>query len=306
MAFFDDLFSSITNQQATPQQTIIPTADLLGQGYSTATGLAPQVASLNAAYQPIITGNQLASENQVFGPAANLVQRGAYQSILDQLNLGESVSPELQDLITTNTLQQLGASGVGAADAGKIFGARSLLSAGIDLGRQRRSDAMSASGALPSSRFTPQTIGVPDPFGIAGMIDQEQAKRDEFANLQEDIRRENFSSLVNTGTRILGMVAGGIIGAKTGDPVGGVMAGGAIGGSILGKGGVRGVGDNQPQQSQAGSSGPFTSVLTGIQDFFRRNPSGGGGGGTASFGSGGYSSSYPSDFGMGSSSSLRY
>jgi len=104
MAFLSDLFDSITNQQATPQQTIIPTADLLGQGYSTATGLAPQVASLNAAYQPIITGNQLASENQVFGGAANQLQKGAYQSILDNLNLGNTVPAELQDLITTNTL----------------------------------------------------------------------------------------------------------------------------------------------------------------------------------------------------------
>ncbi len=86
MAFLDDLFGSITGQQNS-HQTIIPTADLLRQGYSTATGLAPSVAALNEAYQPIITGNQLASENQVFGPSANLVQQGVYKSILDELNL---------------------------------------------------------------------------------------------------------------------------------------------------------------------------------------------------------------------------
>lgn len=285
MAFFDDLFSSITNQQATPQQTIIPTSELLGQGYSTATGLAPQVAALNAAYQPIITGNQLASENQVFGPQANLVQRGAYQSVLDELNLGNSVSPELQDLITTNTLQQLGASGVGSADAGKLFGARSLLSAGLDLGRARRAEALNASNQLPSSRFQPGTIGVPDPMGIAGMIDQEQAARDDYANIVEDTRRKNFSSLINTGTRILGMVAGGIIGAKTGDPVGGVMAGGAIGGSILGQSGVAGM-QKQQQQQQGGQQ--FGSILNGISGFFNRTPgSAPSGAGQSYFSSGG-------------------
>lgn len=280
-SFLGDLFDSFTNQQATPQQTIIPTTDLLNRGYSTATGLAPSVAALNAAYQPIITGTQLASENQVFGDAANQVQRGAYQSILDNLNLGNTVSSDLQDLITTNTLQQLGASGIGSADAGKLFGARSLLSAGLDLGAQRRNEALQAAGLLPSSRMTPQVQGIPDPMGIANAIQGEQAAMDQYANIAENTRRNNFSSLINTGTRILGMVAGGIIGAKTGDPVGGVMAGGAIGGSILGKSGVAGVG--QPQAQQSGGGGGFSSILSGL---FNRGGSANSAGFTPSAGGG--------------------
>lgn len=256
MAFLDDLFGSITGQQGTPQQTIIPTADLLRQGYSTATGLAPSVAALNEAYQPIITGNQLASENQVFGPSANLVQQGVYKSILDELNLGNSVSPELQDLITTNTLQQLGSSGIGTADAGKLFGARSLLSAGLDLGRSRRAEALGASNLLPSSRMTPQVQGIPNPMEISGLIEQEQAARDNYANLQEDIRRSNFSSLINTGGRILGTAAGAFFGGPLGASVGG-----NIGGSLFGKGGVAGV--NSGGQQQGGAS-PFTSILSGL------------------------------------------
>lgn len=289
MAFFDDLFSSFTNQQATPQQTIIPTSQLLSQGYSTATGLAPQVAALNQAYQPIITGNQLASENQVFGPSANLVQRGAYDSILNELNLGNTVSPELQDLITTNTLQGLGTSGIGTADAGKLFGARSLLSAGLDLGARRRAEALGASNLLPSSRFQPGTIGIPDPMGISGMIEQETAARDNYANLQEDIRRENFSSLINTGGRILGSVVGGVVGAYTGNPVGGVMAGGAIGGSLGGRSGVAGVNTGAPQQSGGGSN-PFSSILNGLfggSGGFNGGSNSAGGGTFGSGGSGG-------------------
>lgn len=259
MAFFDDLFDSFTNQQAVPQQTIIPTSELLSQGYSTATGLAPQVAGLNQAYQPIITGNQLASEAQVFGPSANLLQRGAYDSILNELNLGNTVSSDLQDLITTNTLQQLGSSGVGTADAGKLFGARSLLSAGIDLGRQRRADALAATGRLPSSSMSVPTLGIPDPMGIAGMIDEEQAARDNYANLVEDTRRKNFSSLINTGGRILGTA----VGAYFGGPMG-AQLGGQIGGSLGGQTGVAGM--QQPQQGGGGS--PFTSILSGL---FSRN-----------------------------------
>lgn len=262
MAFLSDLFDSITNQQATPQQTIIPTTDLLNQGYNTATGMAPQVAALNAAYQPIITGNQLASENQVFGGAANQVQRGAYQSILDNLNLGNSVPTELQDLITTNTLQQLGTSGIGTADAGKLFGARSLLSAGLDLGASRRNEALRAAGMLPSSSITPQVQGIPDAMGIANAIQGEQAARDQFANIAENTRRENFSALINTGGRILGMIGGGVAGAFLGNPAMGVQAGGAIGGSLGGKTGVAGYGT--AQQSGGGGGGGFTSILSGL------------------------------------------
>lgn len=277
--FLGDLFDSITNQQATPQQTIISTNDLLGQGYNTATGLAPQVAALNKAYQPIMTGNQLASENQVFGPAANQVQKGVYQSILDNLNLGNAVPTDLQDLITTNTLQQLGRSGIGSADAGKLFGARSLLSAGLDLGKERRAEALGAANILPSTRFTPPTLGIPDPMQISGMIDQEQAARDNYANLQEDIRRENFSSLINTGGRILGTVAGGIFGGPMGASIGG-----NIGGSLGGHTGVAGV-NTGGSGGGGGGSGGFSSILSGLF--------GGAGGGQpgGSFGSGGFGGS---------------
>jgi len=274
MGFLGDLFSSITNQQATPQQTIIPTSDLLGQGYSTATGLAPQVAALNAAYQPIITGTQLSSQNQIFGPAANQVQQGAYKAILDNLNLGNTVPAELQDLITTNTLQQLGASGVGAADAGKIFGARSLLSAGLDLGAARRSEALGASNLLPTSRFAPPVLGLPDPNAISGMIDQEQAAKDNFANITEQVRRSNFSALINTGGRILGTAAGAFFGGPMGAQIGG-----NIGGSLGGQTGVAGY-SQFGKQSSGGSGGGFLSGLTGLFG-------GGGGGGTANSAGGG-------------------
>lgn len=255
MAFFDDLFDSFTGQQATPQQTILDPYQTASQGYGMATGLAPQVAALNQAYQPIITGNQLASENQVFGSAANQLQRGTYQSILDNLNLGNSVSPELQDLITTNTLQQLGSSGIGTADAGKLFGARSLLSAGLDLGAQRRNEALRATGMLPSSSFQPGTIGIPNPNDFTNALYDQQAARDEYANLQEDIRRSNFSSLINTGGRILGTVAGGVFGGPMGASVGG-----SIGGSLFQGSGVAGVGNS----NTPGGGNFFSSILSGL------------------------------------------
>lgn len=265
MGFFDDLIGGLTGQQSTPQQTIIPTSQLLNQAYGTATNQAGNVQALNAAYQPIITGTQLANENQIYGPAANQVRQGAYQSILNNLNLGNAVPQDLQDLITTNTLQQLGSSGLGASDAGKLFGARSLLSAGLDLGAQRRNEALQATNLLPTSHYQYNPIGIPNVEGIAGMIDQEQAARDNLANIQEQVRQSNFSSLINTGGRILGTVAGGVVGGMMGNPVGGVMAGQAIGGGLFKGGGVAGYG---PQQGGGQQSSPFTSLLSGVGNLF--------------------------------------
>lgn len=252
--FLSDIFDSFSGQQATPQQTIIPTGDLLNRSYGILQNQVPNVAAYNNALQPVLTGIQLNNENQVFGPAANQVRQGAYQSILDELNLGNTVSPELQDLITTNTLQQLGSSGLGASDAGKIFGARSLLSAGLDLGRSRRNEALGAALQLPTSSYRPTPQGVMDVREIAQDVRGVQAAEDEYANLTEDIRRKNFSSLINTGGRILGTVAGGIFGG----PMGASM-GGNIGGSLFQGSGVAGRGG-----ASGGSDGGFTSILNGL------------------------------------------
>ncbi len=265
--FLGDLFDSVTNQQATPQQTILDPAQTAAKGYGIATGLAPQVAAYQAAYQPIITGTQLNSENQVFGPQANQLQKGTYQSILDNLNLGSSVPQDLQDLITTNTLSQLGRSGVGTADAGKLFGARSLLSAGLDLGAQRRAEALRATGMLPSSTMTPgnQLGALPNADEYTNALYKQQAQQDQYANIVENTRRENFSNLINTGGRILGTAAGAFFGGPMGAQIGG-----QIGGSLGGHTGVAGYSSGG---GGGGGGGGFTSILSGLF-------SGGGGGGS--------------------------
>lgn len=277
--FLSDLFDSVTNQQATPKETFLDPAQTSAQGYNIATGLAPQVQAYNQAYQPIITGNQLNSENQVFGPAANQVQRGAYQSVLDNLNLGSSVPQDLQDLITQNTLQQLGSSGIGSADAGKLFGARSLLSAGLDLGAQRRAEALQASSILPSSTLKAGVAGIPNPDDYSKALYDQQAAKDQYDNIAENTRRNNFSSLINTGGRILGMVAGGVL---TGGSPMGIAAGGSIGGSLGGKTGVAGYGG----ESGGGSDGGFTSILSGLFKNFGKSGAANSAGGTPSFGGG--------------------
>lgn len=265
--FFTDLFDAVTGQQATPQQTIIPTSDLLSQTYGQLQGQVPNVLAYNRALAPGLTDIQLGVQDQIFGPAANQLQKQTYQSILDNLNLGGSISPELQDLITTNILQGNTRSGLGTSEAGRLFGARSLLSAGIDLGTQRRNEALRATNLLPSSSYTYQPQGLFSPGEVAGDIRGVQAQQDELANLTEDIRRQNFSSLINTGGRIAGTVVGGIYGGGAGAQIGGQIGGSFITGSRV-------AGQQQPQSQQGNM---FSSILSGLGGM------GGGGGGNTNF-----------------------
>lgn len=258
--FFTDLFGGLTGQQATPQQTIIPTNDLLTQSYGSLNGVvAPGLVGFNRALAPGLTDVQLGVTNQI-DPSILGNFRGANASILDQLNLGSSMSPELQNEITRNLLATNAATGFGAS-AGGVGGIQ--YQTAIDkqnLLRQRQQDALAAgtNGLGISNRIYNPTQFTNLGAGIAQGIGQDirgvQAAQDELANLQEDIRRQNFSSLINTGGRILGTAAGAVFGGGIG-----AQLGGTIGGSLFT--GSRVAGQQQPQSQQGNG---FSSLLSGL------------------------------------------
>lgn len=272
--FFGDVFDAITGQQATPQNTIVNTNDALNQAYATAQGQIPNFTAYNQALQPVMTGLQLSNQNQIFGPAANQLQQGSYQSILDSLNLGASIPQELQNELTTNYLQGSSASGLGATNAARMFAADQGRSFGLNLQRQRQQDALGAALKLPTSQYQYQPEGGAgiDVGGIFADQANVRAQIDEFANMTEDIRRQNFSSLLNTGGRILGTAIGGAFGGAMGAQMGGQIGGSVITGSR--------VGGQQRQQQQDQGSG-FASILSGLGGM-------GGGGGAYGGGSGMY------------------
>lgn len=221
MGFFDDILGAFSGAQSVPQQTIIPTDQLLGQASGLLTSqLAPATIAYNQALAGPLTDIQLGVERQ-YNPYAFDVRSGAYKSILDELNLGSSVPPELQDLITQKALEGATMSGLGTSNAGDIFGARSLLSAGLDLGRQRRMDAL---GAATSSPRLNELYQPKDPtgaiFNLAQDIRGVQAAEDEYANIVENTRKQNFGKLLSTGFRIAGGIAGGIFGGPGGAMMG--------------------------------------------------------------------------------------
>lgn len=270
MAFFDDLFDSITNQQVAPQQTIIPTNELLSQSYGALSGqVAPGLLAFNQALAPGLTDVQLGVTNQL-DPSILSNLRGANKSILDQLNLGGALDQELQNQVITNALEGNAATGFGVGTGGRGLVARDLGLTSLDLIRRRQQDALAAgtSGMGLSNRlYDPKfytELGAQQAGAIAGDIQQVQAAKDELANLTEDIRRQNFSSLINTGGRILGTVAGGVFGGAAGAQIGGSIGGSLAKGSRVGGGSA----------SSGGMGGSqFTSLLSGL--FSGGGPSGG-------------------------------
>lgn len=289
MAFFDDLFGAITGQQTAPQQTIIPTDQLLAQSYGGLTSqVAPGIINFNAALAGVpgatsLPGIELGVTDQL-SPDILRNLRGAQSSILDQLNLGTSMSPELQAEITRGLLSTNTASGFGAS-AGGVGGI--LYQTALDkerLGQQRRADALAAGGqGLQQGQSLYNTdlfsqLGVQQANQIAGDVRQVQAAQDELANVTENIRQQNFASLLNTGGRILGTAAGAVFGGPAGAQIGG-----SIGGSIFQGGGVAG----QPRRQSGGGGGfDLSSILGMFGGGGGGGPVGGGIGGGSSFGGG--------------------
>lgn len=270
--FFGDVFDAFSGQQATPQSTIIPTDQLLGQSFGGLSGqVAPGLLAWNQALAPGLTDVQLGVANQL-DPSILANFRGANKSILDQLNLGGTLDQELQNQVITNALEGNAATGFGVGVGGRGLVARDLGLTSMDLLRRRQQDAL-ASGTsgmgVSKGLYDPlaySQLGLGVASGIAENIQQVQAAKDEATNMAEDIRRQNFSSLLNTGGRIMGGIIGGIAGS--GNPMA-IQAGQSIGGSVFA--GSR-VGGRPQAQRQRGS------ILDGLIGGQQWGIGGGGGG----------------------------
>lgn len=270
-SFFGDIFDAVTGQQATPQSTIIPTNELLGQSFGAAAGqVAPGILAFNQALAPGMTDIQLGVANQL-DPSILANFRGANRSILDQLNLGTRMDPELERELVGNLMESGAQTGFGGSSAGLGNVLLQQASAKEALRQQRVQNALGAgtsgmgvSGSLYNPDLYSQ-LGMGAASGIAQNIQQVQAAQDEAVNMAEDIRRQNFSALLNTGGKIAGSVIGGIYGGPMGAQMGGNIGGSMIQGSRVG-GQRRGsaIGGQQYGIGGQGGGGDYMSMLSGL------------------------------------------
>lgn len=248
MGLFDDVFNSLTGQQAIPQATILDPNQLLAQSYG---AMSAQLPALNSYNQQLALGNataQLGYENAI-NPYAAPVRESAFKSVFE--NLQNPLTDAERADISRQVAEAGALSGFGASAAGI---GRNALMTGLqerELKRQAQQDALGAASqlALTGAGFSPtQGLNV---GGVADLFQQQQSAKDQLAYVQEQARQENFSSLLNTGTKILGGIAGGFIGSAMGNPVGGALGGAAAGSTVFGRAG----GQNQSLGLLAGLFG---------------------------------------------------
>lgn len=183
------------------------TADLFAQAGGMLPGLAGSEVAYNQALQPGLTGVQLNAEQQI-APGTFGLRRDALAARQRDLDLGYRLPPELQDLVLTNALQGLSASGAGASNMGALFGARSLAGAGLDRGEARIANALSASQFRPDY-FTPRQPFGPAPGALlAGDIRGVEAMGNQVQNLnvatQAAAQQKQSQDQANAFTSILG------------------------------------------------------------------------------------------------------
>lgn len=261
--FFTDIFDAVTGQKAVPQQTIIPTSDLLSQSYGALSAqAAPGLIAFNRALAPGLMDVQLGVERQ-YDPNIATLRGATTKSILDELSLGGTLGQELQEQVVRNALEGNAASGFGVGQGGRGLVARDLGLTSLDLAGRRRAEALHAVRTSPqlnelynAASYT--GLGANMAAGIGMDIRGVQAAQDDYANMKEDIRRKNFASLINTGGRIIGTVVGGMYGGTMG-----AQMGGNIGGSMITGSGVAGQGEQQQQGGGGMGGNQFTSLLSG-------------------------------------------
>lgn len=254
-SFFDDLFGSLTGQQAVPTFNALSPQQGLSQSYGILQGLLPQYTTLNQQKALADAATQQSVEAQIYGPQANQLRQGLYQMGLDQLNMGENLSPALEADLTRKIMEARGQAGTGATQLGAESGIYELALQRELRGQQRRAEARGLTSMLPTSNFQYQPTEIPNVGGIYGDLQQQNAIQNDFENNNAIIKSKNTKALLNTAGRLIGTGLGAATGSMIAPGFGTIMgaqAGGQIGGSLFGGG------------QQEGMQGGFNSILQGL------------------------------------------
>lgn len=233
-SFLDELGMTIFGQQELPDYQQVSSADLLGR----AQGLLPQIGAFNQAVGQQQVG-LIPIEQQLragrFGSAINPLQEAYTNNILANLNLGSSLPQDLQQEVIRGALQGAAASGFGLSPGGRALVGRDLGLSSLEIGKQRRQEALSALQAFPGQRVEGQ-------FSPVRALDLERASIDEsnFRRAQEaGLRNANRAAIISSISQYAEL-GGSVVGSAFGSAFGTKGYGSAIGGALKGLGGSGG------------------------------------------------------------------
>lgn len=215
-SFLDELGMTLFGQQELPEYQQTSASDLLTRGQA----LLPQIGSFNQAVAQQQLG-LVPFENQIraarFGQDINPLQEAYTSNILSNLNLGGQLPQDVQQQAIRGALQGAAASGFGLSPGGRALVARDLGLTSLDLGRQRREEALGALRAFPGERIQ----GTLSPTTA---LDLERASIDE-ANMRRAqeaaVRNSNRAAIISSisqyaelGGSVVGSAFGSAFGTK--------------------------------------------------------------------------------------------
>lgn len=243
-SFLDELGMTLFNQQEAPEYQQVSSQDLLGR----AAGLLPQIGAFNQQYAQQQLG-LVPIENQIragrFGTAINPLQEAYTSNILNNLNLGNALPEDVQQQAIRGALQGSAASGFGLSPGGRALAARDLGLTSLQVGQQRRDEALGALRAFPGERVK-EAMSPMTALGLErAQIDEANFQRAKEAGLRNANRQAIVSSIsqyAELGGSVVGSAFGSAFGTKGwGEAGSGILKG--IGGAAGSAGGGGGGGD---------------------------------------------------------------
>lgn len=231
-SFLDELGMTLFNQQELPEYQQVSSQDLLGR----AQGLLPQIGAFNQG----VAQQQLAMvpyENQIraarFGQAINPLQEAYTSNILSNLNLGNQLPQDVQQQAIQGALQGAAASGFGLSPGGRALVARDLGLNSLQVGQQRRNEALNALQSFKAQPIEGQLSPTTALDLERRSIDEANFRRSQEAGLRNANRQaiiQSISQYAELGGSVVGSAFGSAFGTKGWGQAGsGILKG--IGGS---------------------------------------------------------------------------
>lgn len=210
-----NILSGLLGQQRIPNFSNPSLGDLIQQTQANVPAAADLDASFNARLAPQLMDTQLGVERQ-YDPNAAAVRSGASHAILDQLNLGGSLPPDVQAAILQAGFQTGQGAGVGPSGAGRNLVARDIGTTSQDLLNQRIGQAANWARSGPSlNQLYSPTVDI-TPGSMMGFNTARTNAQNNYDQMVAQLKTANDFNAINTPIQIGSAAAGTAVGSAFG------------------------------------------------------------------------------------------
>lgn len=220
---FESGIKGFFGQQDVPDQKYLSGSDVAGS----VAAAAPGVGAANLAYNQAMAPGMARLNRQVediYDPNQGGLREATTKSILDQLNLGGQLPPDVQEAVLRAGFEKGAAGGLGGSLAGRNLVGRDLGLTSLDLLNKRIGTAAgyTRSAPRPNELYQPQTTGF-TPADVGSIEIANNNAQNAAAVYKSQIEAHNARNLweapmnyIGKAASIYGTVASGGMGGKPG------------------------------------------------------------------------------------------